>query len=258
MNPFNLSISETKEWFKSVKKYTKKEITDYFKKMSDYALGFTEIQKHKTFLSIHKELLDKNKKLYPEEKKALREAIKKRVESQLKEKIKGDLTTFASTVENEYRYKEQMKDNRCFGLTYSDRRDRKVRVSHRLLHGTTAEKTSPIWSSIYPPNGFKCRCFVKCVSKKAFKKIKGIVNKISDLKQIKDKDNISILDLIPKDFQTLPNSSMDLIINTTVKYTENKNKDLSLRKLASDSLSKIYKKIGDMINYNYFKNLFKG
>ncbi len=43
---------------------------------------------------------------------------------------------------------------------YSAVLDKKTRPSHRSLDGTVMKKTDPAWDSIYPPNGYNCRCTV--------------------------------------------------------------------------------------------------
>jgi SPP1 gp7 family putative phage head morphogenesis protein len=42
--------------------------------------------------------------------------------------------------------------------------DGHVRDSHRALHGRIYRHDDPIWATIYPPNGFRCRCTVKSLS----------------------------------------------------------------------------------------------
>ncbi len=45
-------------------------------------------------------------------------------------------------------------------------RDKSTRASHRALHGRVFPADDPIWSSIYPPNGFRCRCRVRSLSRR--------------------------------------------------------------------------------------------
>ena len=42
--------------------------------------------------------------------------------------------------------------------------DSKTRPAHRSLAGRIFRHDDPIWSSIYPPNGFRCRCRVRPLS----------------------------------------------------------------------------------------------
>lgn len=48
--------------------------------------------------------------------------------------------------------------------------DGKTRPSHRALHGQVFRHDDPIWSAIYPPNGFNCRCRVVALSEAAVKR----------------------------------------------------------------------------------------
>jgi len=45
-------------------------------------------------------------------------------------------------------------------LQYRTQRDGRVRVEHAVLDGFTAPVDHPVWDTIYPPNGWRCRCFV--------------------------------------------------------------------------------------------------
>lgn len=45
-------------------------------------------------------------------------------------------------------------------LKYKTAGDKLVRDSHRALEGTIAPIDSPFWDKYYPPNGYRCRCFV--------------------------------------------------------------------------------------------------
>lgn len=48
--------------------------------------------------------------------------------------------------------------------------DGKTRPSHRALHGKVFRHDDPIWSSIFPPNGFNCRCRVVALTEAAVKR----------------------------------------------------------------------------------------
>jgi len=43
---------------------------------------------------------------------------------------------------------------------YMTRNDSRVRDSHRILHEKVFRSNDPIWSEIWPPNGWNCRCYV--------------------------------------------------------------------------------------------------
>lgn len=48
--------------------------------------------------------------------------------------------------------------------------DGKTRPSHRALHGQVFRHDDPIWSAIFPPNGFNCRCRVVALTEAAVKR----------------------------------------------------------------------------------------
>lgn len=48
--------------------------------------------------------------------------------------------------------------------------DGKTRPSHRALHGQVFRHDDPIWASIFPPNGFNCRCRVVALTEAAVKR----------------------------------------------------------------------------------------
>lgn len=53
--------------------------------------------------------------------------------------------------------------------------DGKTRPSHRALAGKVYPANDPIWSAIYPPNGFNCRCRVVALSAAAVKRRKLVL-----------------------------------------------------------------------------------
>ncbi|WP_405123526.1 phage minor head protein [Pseudomonas sp. M20] len=48
--------------------------------------------------------------------------------------------------------------------------DSKTRPSHRALHGQVYRHDDPIWQTIYPPNGYNCRCRVIALTEAAVKR----------------------------------------------------------------------------------------
>ncbi|MCX2546559.1 phage minor head protein [Pseudomonas sp. COW5] len=48
--------------------------------------------------------------------------------------------------------------------------DNKTRPSHRALHGQVYRHDDPIWQTIYPPNGYNCRCRVIALTEAAVKR----------------------------------------------------------------------------------------
>ncbi|EUB82788.1 phage head morphogenesis protein [Pseudomonas sp. GM30] len=48
--------------------------------------------------------------------------------------------------------------------------DGKTRPSHRALHGQVFRHDDTIWSAIFPPNGFNCRCRVVALTEAAVKR----------------------------------------------------------------------------------------
>lgn len=49
-------------------------------------------------------------------------------------------------------------------LQYKTQMDGRVRDEHRVLEGVTQPSKAPFWDVYYPPNGWRCRCFVRAVS----------------------------------------------------------------------------------------------
>lgn len=49
--------------------------------------------------------------------------------------------------------------------------DGRVRHEHAAMHGLVFEATDPIWNLWYPPNGYKCRCYVVSRSKRQMEKM---------------------------------------------------------------------------------------
>lgn len=69
-------------------------------------------------------------------------------------------------------------------LKYMTMEDAKVRPAHRTLHGLVAPKTDKIWDSIYPPNGWNCRCWVVSVDSNSGERPTGIPSSAYDVPDV--------------------------------------------------------------------------
>lgn len=63
------------------------------------------------------------------------------------------------------RWKQFEQDGDRNLLQYRTVGDKRVRRSHRMLHGITLPITSKFWNEYFPPNNWNCRCTVVQVRK---------------------------------------------------------------------------------------------
>lgn len=76
-------------------------------------------------------------------------------------------TIYQTNLQSAYmagRMKTQMASPFTLYLQYIAIMDGRTRPAHRALNGRTYPKDDPVWASIYPPNGFNCRCRVTGVT----------------------------------------------------------------------------------------------
>lgn len=72
---------------------------------------------------------------------------------------------------NAGRYKQQMESAAVAPyLRYMAVMDIKTRPSHGAMHGLVYRYDDPIWQTMYPPNGWRCRCRVDTLSERGFKR----------------------------------------------------------------------------------------
>jgi SPP1 gp7 family putative phage head morphogenesis protein len=64
---------------------------------------------------------------------------------------------------NAAQHVELTKDTEIWGYKYVTVGDDRVRPEHEKLDGLTKEKDNPIWNTIWPPNGWNCRCQVLAI-----------------------------------------------------------------------------------------------
>lgn len=72
------------------------------------------------------------------------------------------------------RYKQQMEDvDIAPYFQYQCVVDGKTRPEHKAMHGKVFRYDDPIWQTMYPPNGWNCRCFVRSLTQHQLEK-KGL------------------------------------------------------------------------------------
>lgn len=72
---------------------------------------------------------------------------------------------------NAGRYKQQVESAAVAPYwRYMALLDAKTRPSHAAMHGLVYRYDDPIWQTMYPPNGWQCRCKVDSLSERAFKR----------------------------------------------------------------------------------------
>jgi SPP1 gp7 family putative phage head morphogenesis protein len=75
------------------------------------------------------------------------------------------IRTHSQMAYNAAQYDELQADDSIWGYTYVTMLDDRVRPAHAKLEGLTKKKDNSIWSKIWPPNGWNCRCQVVPVYK---------------------------------------------------------------------------------------------
>lgn len=74
---------------------------------------------------------------------------------------KTEYETAVLTAESASNYHRLMKQVKLFPYwEYKTVEDDKVRPEHAALHGVILHASDPRWNKIFPPNGWKCRCYV--------------------------------------------------------------------------------------------------
>ncbi len=82
-------------------------------------------------------------------------------------RLKTIYRTNTSTAFSRGRYSTQRGSTKRRPLwMYDARNDSLTRDSHRELDNRVYRHDDPVWSSIYPPNGFNCRCVVLALTEK--------------------------------------------------------------------------------------------
>lgn len=92
--------------------------------------------------------------------------------------------TNQASVYNSARFENFIRDRNIAAMEYRAVLDDRTRPEHEGLDGFIAPKDAPIWGSIYPPNGYNCRCTVVPVTIAGIKSGRQKISPIND--DIKD------------------------------------------------------------------------
>ena len=141
------------------------------------------------------------------------------------------------------------KDNSALypNLTYRTQGDERVRDAHTLLNGVVAAIGSDFWKSQYPPNGWRCRCYVVQTAEK--------VTPTDKIPKLDDKD-------FPKEFRINTGESGQVFSENDLKESKahpyfalTKNDDwkqsFELSKLAAPA-NEVYNKDGKSVKVSPF------
>ncbi|WP_169799438.1 phage head morphogenesis protein, partial [Cedecea neteri] len=82
-------------------------------------------------------------------------------------------TIFRTNIQSAYaagRYQQQMRTvtERPY-WEYNAVMDNRTRPMHASLNGRVFAADDPIWQSIYPPNGYRCRCWIRALTRAQMK-----------------------------------------------------------------------------------------
>ncbi len=79
-----------------------------------------------------------------------------------KNHLQAEYQTAKRSAKMAIKWKDFEKNKRLFpNLKYMTTNDDKVRKDHAPLHGIIRAVNDPFWNTYYPPNGWRCRCYVK-------------------------------------------------------------------------------------------------
>lgn len=88
------------------------------------------------------------------------------------------MQTLLRSAYNAARYEYQLEDETRPYLLYRTMRDSRVRVEHQSLEGLMLPADDPAWRSLYPPNGYGCRCRVDSLTVNQASYLQGVSKRI--------------------------------------------------------------------------------
>lgn len=75
--------------------------------------------------------------------------------------LEAEYNTVIAAAQSAAQWDDYVRDADIFPyLVYKTQHDDKVRVSHQLLHDVCKPIIDTFWDTYYPPNGWRCRCYV--------------------------------------------------------------------------------------------------
>lgn len=130
------------------------------------------------------------------------------------------------------RYKEQIEDaDFAPYFQYMCILDNRTRPEHKAMHGKVFRYDDPIWQTMYPPNGWNCRCFVNSLTPEDIKKqgltVESSKGKLVEVSTIVGKEEKTLtgydFNVNGRDFRLVPdagwNTNLGMIHNETLNKT---------------------------------------
>ncbi len=168
----DLSFEEAEKYFGGKIPVTKKEfkeIADEYKTKAFTVSGYNNLEMIKKFMNALQKAIENGSTL-----KSFQEEMNKFLENKGYEGItpyQAD-NIFRNNIQTAYNvgHYAAMTDPEVKRLRpyweYDALNDGKTRPSHRALDGAVYPAEHPFWDVYFPPNGFKCRCGVRTLSRR--------------------------------------------------------------------------------------------
>jgi SPP1 gp7 family putative phage head morphogenesis protein len=121
---------------------------------------FAIFKTHDMCKEVHAELFDANgnQRTFKEFQKAVKPILKDYNQNWLQAEWQTAEAS-ARMAQKWKSFEEKFSSNAM--LTYKTIGDARVRDEHALLEGMTKKITDPVWNVYYPPNGYRCRCYIR-------------------------------------------------------------------------------------------------
>lgn len=95
--------------------------------------------------------------------------------------LQAEWQTANQAAQHAANWEEYVRNKKRYpNLKYRTQNDDRVRPEHQLLNGIIAPIDSPFWQKYYPPNGWRCRCYVEQTNEPA---TKDAPEEVSDVKK---------------------------------------------------------------------------
>lgn len=120
------------------------------------------------------------------------------MDSYSKQYLNAEYNNVWATGQNAAEYHRMKADAELYPYwQYLTANDARVRDAHRALHGKVFKHDDAVWDTIYPPNGWNCRCYIKPLMNYNQERLSNEDEALNALAQT-DSGNMSELDRMKK------------------------------------------------------------